>query len=276
MIPVLLLHLPLLAAAGTLYRVLDPVSANDTVTLVGALGPPGAAAAVSFCDASGACAQAPLAAPSSSTARATVPALDPASTLTATLLSASGAALLPAAVVNAPRVTWWQGEGAWPARGGADALVGRRVRLIGRSLGWAGGRCLPFSRAAAPPPVRVEAVELSSGSAVPLEVTFASCYRVEAVVPPSVQLGVPYELRLDSGLRGPGIPAGGATTVAGVWRRGRRLAARALLPQRHWCRCPLARVRHRAPVLGHGRGGGGGHCGLPRGHLLRVPELAAP
>jgi hypothetical protein len=44
-------------------------------------------------------------------------------------------------------------------------------------------------------------------------VTFASCYRVEAVVPPSVQLGVPYELRLDSGLRGPGIPAGGATTV---------------------------------------------------------------
>ena len=48
---------------------------------------------------------------------------------------------------------------------------------------------------------------------MPLDVVFASCYRVEAVVPPGVRLGVPYELRLDNGLRGPGIPAGGAAAV---------------------------------------------------------------
>jgi hypothetical protein len=96
------------AAVGVLYRVMDPVSFNDTLTLAGAWGGPGAAASISFCDGSGRCQQAPLAAPSSSTARATVPALDPASTLNVTLLSASGAPLL-SAVVNAPRVTWWHG-----------------------------------------------------------------------------------------------------------------------------------------------------------------------
>jgi hypothetical protein len=208
------LLLPAPPASAALFRLLDPVSANDTVTFAGSFGAAGAAAAVSFCDGSGRCERAPLSAPSSATARATVPAaLDPGSTLSATLLSAAGAALQAAVVVNAPQVAWWQGEGASPASGGADALVGRRVRLVGKSLAWAGGRCLPFSRAAAPPPVRVEAVELASGAVVPLAVAFASCYRVEAVVPPGVQLGVPYALRLDSGLRGPGIPVGGAATV---------------------------------------------------------------
>ena len=198
---------------AVLFRVLDPVAANDTVTFAGAFGAPGAVTHVRFCDGGGACAAAPVSVPSSSTVRATVPAgLDPASTLNATLLGAAGAALASAAV-NAPQVAWWQGEGASPAAGGADALVGHAVRLFGRSLAWAGGACLPFSRAAAPPPARVYAAPLGGGGLVPLRVTFASCYRVEAVVPPGVELGAPYAILLDNGLRGPGVPAGGAATV---------------------------------------------------------------
>jgi hypothetical protein len=40
------------AAMGVLYRVLDPVSFNDTLTLAGAWV---AAASISFCDGSGRC-----------------------------------------------------------------------------------------------------------------------------------------------------------------------------------------------------------------------------
>ena len=81
---------PAVLGAPVLYRLLDAVSANDTVTFAGSFGAPGAVTSVSFCDGSGRCISSPVSVPSSTTVRATVAALDPASTLNATLLGPSG------------------------------------------------------------------------------------------------------------------------------------------------------------------------------------------
>ena len=207
---------PSQCSTPTIYRAVTPVAANQTLVLTG-FGLQGAAA-IRFCDALAACATAPLSLPASLTVRATVPpGLHPGSTLTATLLAAGGAPLGGGAslTLNAPLVDWWQGAGATPSLGGAGALLGRRLRLIGRNLAWAGGRCLPFTLQAAAPAVRVLAVEVATGATVPFPApTFASCYRVDVVVPTAgLTPGVAYALRLDSGLVGPGIGADGTTEV---------------------------------------------------------------
>jgi hypothetical protein len=218
---------PSAAATPTLFRALQPVSPNETVLLAGAGLQ--SASSIRFCDRHGSCASSPLLAPASSTVRAVLPGLllDTAtSTVNASVVDATGAVLL-STTLNAPIIDWWQAASG----NRTTAVLGHHVRLFGRNLAWgaADGTCLPFSRAAAAPPVAVTAVRLSTGDAVPLRVTFASCYRIDALIPPPggsrdgggggagppppLIPGVPYALHLDTGLRGPGIGPDGTTVV---------------------------------------------------------------
>lgn len=153
--------LPFACAKPTLYRTVTPVASNETLVIAGfdlqnITG-------VRFCDGTPACVVAPLSLPASLTVRATVPALSPRSTLTAELLTGGGV-VAASATLNTPQVEWWQGARAAPSAGGAGALFGHHLRLIGRSLAWREGRCLPFTRQAAPPAVRVIAVEAGAFS----------------------------------------------------------------------------------------------------------------
>jgi len=205
--------LPRTRGQATLYRALTPVSANETALFSGSRLT--TAASVRFCDAALACASAPLLAPASITVRAAVPAsLSRTSTLNATILDASGGALL-STVLNAPIVDWWQGSGATPSVAGAPgALFGERLRLVGRNLAWVDGACLPFTKQASPvaPTVRVRAAPLGGGAPLELRVLAASCYRIEVALPAAGAPGS-YAISVSTGLTGPGIGAAGFTTV---------------------------------------------------------------
>jgi len=171
--------------------------------------------AVKFCDGQQACSTAPLSLPASLTVRATVPSLHPQSTLSASLLEAGGGTAATV-YLNTPQVDWFQGAGgATPSQGGGDAVFGHHLRLLGRSLAWQDGQCLPFTRQTSQPPVRVVAVESATGATVPFPgVTFASCYRVDVLVPETgLKAGVAYSLHLDNGLTGPGIGSDGTSLV---------------------------------------------------------------
>lgn len=210
----LALLLPATRAVPTLYRVVTPVSAGETLLIAGF--DLHNVTTVRFCDGTPTCADVPLSLPASLTVRATVPALSPLSTLTAELLPpGAGGAPLAVATLNTPQVDWWQGARATPSSGGAGALFGHHLRLLGRSLAWHEGLCLPFTRqAGAQPAVRVLAVEAATGAVVPFQVTFASCYRVDVVVPAAgLTPDAVYALHLDNGLAGPGIGANGTTAV---------------------------------------------------------------
>lgn len=204
--------LPFACAKPTLYRIITPVASNETLVIAGF--DLQNITAVRFCDGTPACVVAPLSLPASLTVRATVPTLSPYSTLTVELLTGGGV-VAANATLNTPQVEWWQGARAAPSAGGAGALFGHHLRLIGRSLAWREGQCLPFSRQAVTPAVRLIAVEAATGVAVHFpEVTFASCYRIDVVVPTAgLTPGAEYALHLDNGLAGPGIGRDGTTVV---------------------------------------------------------------
>jgi hypothetical protein len=233
-----------------LFRAVQPVGPNETAVLAGAGLE--TTSALRFCDRGGACTTVPLSAPASTTVRAVVPpgGLDRASTLTAAAVDASGNVLL-STVLNAPIVDWWQAAGApgsprgWYAGvGGASAdprgavggsgpiapsagagappspvsaLFGHHLRIFGRNLAWGqDGTCRPFSRVSPGAEPSVAVFAASPTTTVPLPVTFASCYRVDVLVPPDGGGLIPgdiYAIRIDTGLRGAGIGADGTTAV---------------------------------------------------------------
>jgi len=200
--------------AQTLYKALSPVSVNETVVFSGSGLQ--ACSSVRFCDGAKACVVAPLLTPPSLTVRAAVPVagLQADSTLNATLLGADGGELV-SAVLNAPIVDWWQGSAATPSiPGSSGALFGQRLRIFGRNLAWAGGKCLPFSKQLDPvaAAVRMRATPLGGGAPLELSLVVASCYRVEARLPAAGAAG-DYAISLHTGLTGPGVGADGFTVI---------------------------------------------------------------
>lgn len=200
---------------AVVFRVVEPVSVNDTFLAAGyGLEE---VTYVKFCDGRGDCAVTKLLMPASQTVRAVMPAtLNAQSTVSAELLDISGRAVAAVAAVNVPIVSWWQSSGA--DRGPA-ALLGAPLRMFGRNLAFEGGRCLPFTRQSVPisPVVSARAVDLSNGVSTALHVSFASCYRVDVLIPNGPDIhsdGRPYDIRLSNGLHiGPGISPEGDTIV---------------------------------------------------------------
>lgn len=215
---VLLVVACIFAQGAVIFRVLEPVGVNDTFVVAGSTLD--GTSTVEFCDGHGACANATLLSAASQTVRAVMPdSLDPRSTVSASLLDTAGKVVATVGAVNVPVVSWWQGSGASPSHGGPGALLGDRLRLFGRNFAFQEGRCLPFTRQSSPvsPVVRAHAVDLTSGTSVPLRVTFASCYRVDVIIPDGPEIhgdGRVYQIRLANGLEiGPGLSPSGDTAV---------------------------------------------------------------
>lgn len=190
--------------------------ANDTVVYAGA-GLEGASS-VAICDCSGGCASAPLLLPAASTVRVALPpSLNASCTLNSSILDSNGIELAQY-VLNLPQVSWFRSTGATPSLPSSPSIItGAPLRLMGRSLAWEGGNCLPFTQQPNGPiaaTVRVYAQPVRGGATVPLPVTFASCYRVDVVPPADGSLATgEYNIRLDNGLRGSGVDTDGAVQV---------------------------------------------------------------
>lgn len=200
------------ACRASIFRANEPLLVNDTALISGSFA---ADTVASVCDTTGSCFPCPLLLPTPTSAKFLLPpTLASGSTLSVSLTSASTGAR-DEITFNVPTLDWVLADGALE---NGTFVLGRSLRLFGRSLAWSpsGASCpalTPGSPATPGSAARVFAVPagaLPTSSPVFMPVTLASCFRVDATLPSDagVVLGAAYDIYIHNGLTGPGLVPG--------------------------------------------------------------------